>query len=205
MLPLDNQPLFAILNPPPSNRMPRSMYVFRQGGSSVPESVAVNVRDRSHSIRADVDVPDGVVPSGVLLAMGSALGGFALYLKDGCLRYVHNLYGAHRDVIGSTTVVPPGPHHLEFVFTRTDRFAGAGELRIDGEPVGAGEIPRFTPMSFSYTGGGVTCGYETGPAVGDDYVAPFEANVTIARVVVEVVGDPNYDPLAEFRAIMTEQ
>ena len=205
VLPLDNKPLFAILNPPPSNRAPRSTYIYRQLGSAVPESVAVNVRDRSHTIRADVDVPDTAVPNGILIAMGSALGGFAFYLKDGCLRYVHNLYGASRDVIGSASVVPPGPHRLEAAFTRTERHAGTVELRLDGETVGTGDIPRFTPMSFSYTGGGITCGYETGPAIGDDYVAPFEANVTIARAIVEVAGDPNYDPLAEFRAIMTQQ
>ena len=48
----------------------------------------------------DVDVADGgVAPEGVLLAIGSVLGGWSFHLLDGRLRYVHNLYGkdARRD------------------------------------------------------------------------------------------------------------
>ena len=60
-------------------------------------------------------------------------------------------------------------------------------------------------MSFSGTGGGLTCGYEVGPAVGDDYVAPFRCNATIRRVVVDVSGEHERDPMAVFQAIMAEQ
>jgi hypothetical protein len=44
-----------------------------------------------------------------------------------------------------------------------------------------------------------------GPAVGDDYVAPFRCNAAIRRVVVEVSGDHERDPMAVFQAIMSEQ
>ena len=71
--------------------------------------------------------------------------------------------------------------------------------------VASGEIAHFTPMSFSYTGGGVTCGYEAGPAIGEGYTAPFPANIAIERVVVDVSGDPYHDPLAAFREIMAKQ
>ena len=60
-------------------------------------------------------------------------------------------------------------------------------------------------MTFSYTGGGLTCGYEVGPAIGDGYSAPFRANVEIDRVVVDVAGNAHRDPAAEFDAIMSEQ
>ena len=103
------------------------------------------------------------VAEGILLAMGSALGGFALYLRDGRLRYVHNLYAKERHVVGSDEVIAPGAHELAFTFTKTKGFAGTGTLRVDGRVVGEGEIPHFTPMSFSGTGGGLTCGYEVGP------------------------------------------
>ena len=94
VLPLDNRPLFAILNPRPNTRQERDTYVYYPSGAPVPESVAVNVRNRSHTVTAFVTVPDGVVASGTLLALGSVLGGFTLQLVDGRLRYVHNLYGA---------------------------------------------------------------------------------------------------------------
>jgi hypothetical protein len=41
--------------------------------------------------------------------------------------------------------------------------------------------------------------------VGDDYAAPFRANVAILCVSVEVAGAPHVDPQAEFEAIMSEQ
>ena len=71
--------------------------------------------------------------------------------------------------------------------------------------VGAADIPHFTPMTFSYTGGGLTCGYEVGPAIGDGYDAPFRTNVEIDRVVVDVSGSPHRDPEGEYDAIMAEQ
>jgi arylsulfatase len=205
VLPLDNRPLFAMMNPRPSKRHDRETYTYFANGAPVPEHVAVKVRNRAHVINAHLTVPDGVVPNGVLLAMGSALGGFSLYFLDGCLRYVHNLYGARRDAVESDVVVGPGTHMCSFEFTRDRRGGGTGELRVDGLVVGAGVIPQYTPMSFTYTGGGITCGYEAGPAVGDDYVAPFPANVDIDRVVVDVSGEPFSDPLAAFAKIMAEQ
>ena len=60
-------------------------------------------------------------------------------------------------------------------------------------------------MAFTGTGGGLTCGYEVGPAVGDDYTAPFRCNATIQRVIVEVSGEHDRDPMAVFQAIMAEQ
>jgi hypothetical protein len=92
-----------------------------------------------------------------------------------------------------------------YEFTKTTGLAGRGELRVDGTVVGAADIPLFTPMQFSNTGGGMTCGYELGPAVGDDYVAPFRCNATIHRVVVEVAGAHERDPMAVFQALMAEQ
>jgi arylsulfatase len=170
------------------------------------------VRNRSHTITATITVPAGVAPEGTLLALGSVLGGFTLQMLEGRLRYVHNLYGARRDVVDSTAIVAPGAHiiapgahEVSFVFTKTAEYTGRGELLLDGRVVGAGDIPHFTPMTFSYTGGGLTCGYEVGPPIGDGYEAPFRANVEIDRVVVDVTGAPHRDPAGEYEAIMSEQ
>jgi len=205
VLPLDNRPLFAILNPRPTHRTARERYTYLPHGSPVPEHVAVNVRNRTHRIVADVTIDKGVKANGVIVAFGSVLGGFSFYLRDGRPQYVHNLFGARRDVVKATNIVGPGSHHLECVFSRTGAFAGTIELRVDGRSAASGEIPHFTPMSFSYTGGGLTCGYEVGPAVGDDYEAPFRANFGLSEVTIDVTGSPVRDPMAEFEAIMAEQ
>jgi arylsulfatase len=205
VLPLDNRPLNAILNPRPRRRGARNRYVYKPFGAPVPEPSAVHVPNRAHTITAEVEIDAGVAAEGILLAMGSALGGFAFYLLEGRLRYVHNLYGKERHVVVSYEDIAPGAHELAYTFTKTKGFAGTGMLTVDGEVVGEDLIPHFTPMAFTATGGGLTCGYEVGPAVGDDYVAPFRCNATIRRVIVEVSGDHERDPMAVFQAIMSEQ
>ncbi|HEY5014566.1 MAG TPA: arylsulfatase, partial [Acidimicrobiia bacterium] len=71
VLPLDNRPLAALLNPRPRRAQSRSRYTYYPFGALVPEDVAVNVRNRSHTITAFVDIAEGAAPEGVLLALGS--------------------------------------------------------------------------------------------------------------------------------------
>jgi arylsulfatase len=205
VLPLDNRPLAALMNPRPHAGASRTRFVYYAHGAPVPEPVAVNVRNRSHAISTRIDAAAGQAANGVVLALGTVLGGFSLHFRDGVLRYVHNLYGKRRHVIAAGEPIEPGAHDIAFVFTKTGEFAGRGELRIDGRAVADGEIPHFTPVRFSITGAGLTCGYEQGPAVGDDYAAPFRANFGIAPVVVEVSGAAYRDPVGELEAIMSEQ
>ena len=144
----------------------------------------------------------------MLLALGSALGGWSLHILDGRLRYVHNLYGKERQVVASSTLIAPGPHRVEYEFTKDGEApapGGIGVLRCDGLEVGRGVIPRFTPSGFTGTGVGLTCGYEWGPAIGDGYAAPFAFGGIIRRAVARVTGPVVHDPLAELEAILAEQ
>jgi arylsulfatase len=205
VLPLDNRILLTILNPPPNKILERDRYRYVPFGAPVPQSIAVDVRNRSHEIAATVRVDDGVVPEGVLLAMGCVLGGWSFQVLDGRLRYLHNLYGKSVDVIESDRAVGAGAHTLGFRYEKVDDEGGRAELLVDGGIVGAGVIPKFTPTSYNNTGAGLSCGYELGPAVGEGYDAPFRWNGDLVEVVVEVTGEPRVDPLKEFERIMTEQ
>jgi arylsulfatase len=205
VLPLDNRVLWVITNPKPHHRRERSSFRYFPGGAQVPEPVAVNVRNRSHAMTVKVEVAEGTVPSGVLLALGSALGGWSFHLLDGRLRYVHNLYGKRRYVIETDDILGPGSHTLRFSFEKDDKRGGDGVLQIDGAVVAEGVIRSFTPAGFNGVGVGLTCGYEWGPAVGDGYQAPFPFNGTITHAVVEATGPVVRDPLAELAAIMSEQ
>jgi arylsulfatase len=205
VLPLDNRILYTILNPPPNKILERRRYRYVPFGAPVPQSIAVDVRNRSHEITASVRIPDGVVPEGVLLAMGCVLGGWSLQVLDGRLRYLHNLYGKTLDVIESDRAVGAGARALGFRYEKVDDEGGRAELLVDGEVVGDGAIPKFTPTSYNNTGAGLSCGYELGPSVGKGYDAPFRWNGELVEVVVEVTGEPRVDPLKEFERIMTEQ
>jgi arylsulfatase A-like enzyme len=205
VLPLDNRVLWALVHPKPDRRVPRDEYEYFQGGAQVPESVAVNVRNRSHELVVDVTIADPDDTDGVLLALGSALGGWSLHILGARIRYAHNLYGAELHVIESADVVSPGDHRIEYTFSKDGGLGGTGVLRCDGREVGRGSIPRFTPSGFNGVGAGLTCGYEWGAAVGGGYTAPFPFRGIIRRAVVRTTGPVIRDPLAELEAILAEQ
>ena len=106
-------------------------------------------------------VPDGVVPSGVLIAMGSVLGGWSFHFLNGHLRYVHNLYGKRRHELVSPEILPPGLHRVAFEFEKDESLGGKVRLVVDGNAVSDGVIDRFTPAGFNGVGAGLTCGYES--------------------------------------------
>ncbi|MGZ6899605.1 MAG: sulfatase-like hydrolase/transferase [Acidimicrobiia bacterium] len=206
VLPLDNRPVAALMAP----RRPfqdRPFAVYRPSGQGVPEENAINVRGRSHELRAHVVTPGSGPGDGVLLAMGTVLGGWSFHVLDGRLRYVSNYVGRDRYVVESAVPIGPGPHVLTMRFDARPDFSGTVTLSVDGVAVGTGEVARTTPVRHSISGGGITCGWEQGPPVGPGYAAPFEFAGTLQAVEVEVLGadGPAQDHGATFAAIMSEQ
>lgn len=138
----------------------------------------------------------------MLVAMGTVLGGWSFQLLDGRPRYVNNFVGASVDVITAPDPVAPGRRLLEFEFTAK---GGRARLLVDGYPVAEDVISKVPIARYNLTGGGLTCGWEQGPAVGPDYSAPFRFTGTIDRVTITANGASRRDPEAEFEAIMSEQ
>jgi arylsulfatase A-like enzyme len=204
VLPLDNRAFSEFVIERPAGIADQDHYTYWPDGGMVPEMSAVNVRNRSHEITAAVEIPAGGA-EGVLLAMGSVLGGFTFFVQDGELRYVHNLCGYEQHRITAPISLAPGEHTLTFRFTKTAEHAGTGTLLVDGEVVGEGELPKFTPMRFSITCGGLRCGRDGGAAVADDYTGPFPFTGTIHQVVVDVTGRPHIEQQAELEQAVASQ
>lgn len=203
VLPLDARPLSELVLERPRTVPPRGRYTYLPGTSPIPEAVAVNVRNRSHRITAHVVVTEP--PEGVLIAQGSLLGGWSLFVQNGMLRYVHNLAGYEQHIVEAALDLAPGPHQLGFVFNRTGDHCGDGALFVDGRHVATAPIPRFTPLRFSLTGAGLTCGYSEELPVCEDYAAPFRFTAILERVVVEVDGQPFEDAEGEARIAIESQ
>ena len=101
---------------------PRSRYVYHPGTSQIPEGTTHDVRNRSHTVEAQVTIPpEGA--NGVLFAQGGRFGGYVLYVDNGTLVYDYNLAGTHMTV-RSDTPVPVGEALLRMQFT-TDATAAA--------------------------------------------------------------------------------
>ncbi|SOC86912.1 arylsulfatase [Curtobacterium sp. 314Chir4.1] len=187
----------------------RTEYTYYPGTAEVPEGVAPNIRNRSYTISAVVDV-DSTDAAGIVLAQGSRFGGHALFLDNGRLYYVYNFLGIDETVVSSDTVVPVGNH------TITAEFAKEGEeprgvangtltLRIDGQPVGAGPL-RTQPGKFALAGEGLAVGRDSADPVTQRYgTTSRSSGITIDHVAVSLAGDHYVDEEIEARGMLARE
>ena len=177
---------------------------------SVPFFAGPRVLNRPHSITADVEIPEHGA-EGVLLAQGTAAGGFTLYVKDRRLHYTHNWVGREFMHVESDAEVGAGRHLLRFEFEPTGQpepakghgSPGRLQLYIDGELVGDREVPYTTP--FAFNPGVLTCGADPGSPVTTNYERPFRFTGTIDTVTVDLSGELFDDPEAELRMHLARQ
>jgi hypothetical protein len=133
------------------------------GMGHLSENSVLNLKNKSHSVTAEIVVPDGGGHD-VLIAQGGAFAGWALYLQAGKPKYCHNLAGLARLYVEADTAVPVGEHQVRMEFAYDGGGFGKGgtvTLYIDGEQVGDGKIAATVPMIYS---GDETCdvGYDSG-------------------------------------------
>ena len=204
VLPLDSRMQARMSERKPSAGPVRNKYIYYPGGAPHFEYTAVNVKNRSHTITAEVEIPESGA-AGVLLAHGSYFSGYAFYVKEQRLVYVHNYLGLSEYRIVSEREIPPGKHRLEFRFTRTGEHCGKGALFIDGQAVGEGEIPRTIPAVIETSGEGLCCGYDGGLPVTHDYQSPFYFSGKISRVVVEVEAAERQEAELLVRSALVDQ
>ena len=201
VLPLNNQPgKFG------DRRHRRERYEYRPGIGSLPRAVAPNLHNRGFRIIAEVNSPGSV--SGAICAHGSASAGYAVYVRDNRLHYVHNFLGLQRFVAAASVPIPRGAHRLVVEFTMSARFKGNVELFYDDLPVGAAEIPMTVP--FFYGTAGFTVGYLRGHSVIHEEHVPFAfTDGALHRVIIEpetrTWRDPVLDPKNADRAALGTQ
>ena len=85
------------------------------GMGRLSESSVLNLKNKSHSVTAQVTVPDGGA-DGVIISQGGAFGGWSLYLVDGRPRYCYNLFGLQRFHVAGDEPVPAGDHQVRVEF-----------------------------------------------------------------------------------------
>ncbi|MFQ6398776.1 arylsulfatase [Nocardia sp. KC 131] len=212
-LPLDDRAAVEIVTTPrPQLAPPRNRYVYRPGGAEVPESVAVNIRNRSYSIGALVDIPEPGA-AGVLFSHGGRFGGHALYVKDNRLHYVYNFLGSEEQKISASEDLPTGQKLILAASFEKDgedppgTAHGVMSLYYGGRKVGAGRI-KTQAGRFSLAGEGLHAGRDSGESVTDDYPgsAPWAfTGGTLHRVAVDVSGEPYVDLEREAVAMLSRE
>jgi arylsulfatase len=80
VFPIDARGTMRLADVKPQLALPRKLYVYYPHTSVVSNMIAPRITNRRHAITATVDLKNGA--DGVLVAQGSASGGYVLYLKD---------------------------------------------------------------------------------------------------------------------------
>ncbi|MCA9423243.1 MAG: hypothetical protein KC592_19645, partial [Nitrospira sp.] len=73
----------------------RTSLTLYEGMEGMSENVFINIKNRSHTITAQLEIPDGDI-NGVILAQAGRFGGWSLYVKDGKPTYTYNFLGLQR-------------------------------------------------------------------------------------------------------------
>jgi arylsulfatase A-like enzyme len=210
-LPLLDLTAVEVLSDPtrPQVVPPRDRYVYYPDAAEVPESAAVNIRNRSYSIAVEVAI-DSKDASGVLFSHGARFGGHSLYVKYGTLNYAYNFVGSKEQIVGSTKEIPTGNMILGASFVREgDAMPATGTLSlfINDEKVGEGQI-MTQPGNFSLVGEGLNVGKDPGEPVTSDYagVHPYAfTGGTIKEAIVDVSGEHYVDLELEGFAMMKRE
>jgi arylsulfatase len=115
------------------------------------ENVFPNIKNRSLTITADVEIPQGGA-SGVILAQGGRFGGWSLYFKDGMPSYAYNFLCLERFRIAASQPAPAGMATIRFEFAYDGgglARGGLGTIFVNDQKVAEGRIERTQPMIFS--------------------------------------------------------
>jgi arylsulfatase len=211
VLPIDSRGPTRFADPRPQLAVARQSYTFYPGTQMVPINAGPAMLNRSHSITADVEIPNGGA-EGCLLSAGDVQGGYSFYVQGGKLRYVYNYVGSLFFHAESDAMVPEGRHKLRFEFEKTGELdvakgkgaPGKAQLYVDGKLVGQADVPVTNPLSLGL-GGGIICGADSGSSVCDKYEPPFKFTGTIYTVTVELEGDLIRDVESEVRIAMARQ
>lgn len=130
----------------------RSTVTFTGAGLRLTEETAPNVKNRSHTITAVIDVPDSGA-DGVVVAQGGRFGGWSLYCHDGRAHYAYNYFGLTVHRIAAPSQLSPGRHEIRMEFSYDGGAVGRGgdvTLLVDGEKAAEGRVDATIPYYFAF-------------------------------------------------------
>ncbi|MHB0958317.1 MAG: arylsulfatase [Pirellulaceae bacterium] len=130
----------------------RSSLTLAEGMTGMSENAFLNVKNKSKTITAEVEVPQGVVANGAILVQGGRFGGWGLYVHDGVPAYDYNFLGLERFTVAAQEKLKPGKSTIRFEFAYDGGGSGkggTGTLYVNDKKVGEGHIERTQPTIFS--------------------------------------------------------
>jgi arylsulfatase A-like enzyme len=156
VMPLDNSTLSRWNSPKPNLTGDRAVFTYSGGPTSIPNSGAPHVLNRSYTITADVEIPEGGA-EGMIVTDGGRFGGYGLFLSKGELGirrgkpvFLYNLLDLKR-TIWAGPELDAGKHTIVFDFKIDSPGlgkGGTGVLYVDGKEVDRNSMEHTTPICF---------------------------------------------------------
>jgi arylsulfatase len=167
----------------------RTSLTLAEGMTGMMENVFINVKNRSKTITAEVEVPASGA-NGAIIVQGGRFGGWSLYVKDGVPAYDYNFLGLARYSVASKEKLAPGKATIKFDFAYDGGGlgkGGTGTLFVNGRKVAEGRIENTQGMIFSAdetADVGIDLGTPVVEEIGSDAKSKFTGK--IAKVTIEV-------------------
>jgi arylsulfatase len=188
VFPLDNSVVTRLLTPRPSDTAGRNTFTYSGELSGLDPSDAPSILNRSYTITADIEVPQGG-GEGMIATLGGRFGGYGLYLLKGKPVFLYNFLDLERFRWEGPMALTPGKHTVVFEFTYDGPGfgkSGTGMLKVDDREVANKKIPHTIPflMALDET---FDVGIDTRTPVDDnDYQLPFRFTGKIAKLAYKL-------------------
>lgn len=126
----------------------RTKLTLYEGAKGIPENAFINIKNTSHTITAEVDVPANA--SGVIVCQGGDFGGWTFYMMDGKPAYIYNWVGLENYTVSASQKVAPGKHTitLDFAYEGGRGGGGTATISVDGAKTAEGKITKTNSNTF---------------------------------------------------------
>jgi hypothetical protein len=195
VLPLDNSRVVR-LDPAirPSLTRGRRSFTFYEGQSRIPEGASPDIKNKSWSVTADVEVKADA--TGMIVTQGGLFSGWALYLEKGKPVFHYNFCDvAHYEVAGKGALAP-GKRTIKMDFAYDGGGVGKGgtaTVTVDGKEVAKGRVEKTVPIRIAFDEG-LDVGEDTGTPVNLNYDVPFKFTGIIHKVTIDLKPKPGDPP-----------
>jgi arylsulfatase len=189
VFPLDNSKVTrANPNNRPSLIGKRTSFSYYQGEKRIPEPAAPDVKNKSWSLTADIEIP-GSGAEGVIATLGGFSNGWALCLVKGKPVFHYTFGFTEHYKIEGPQPLSAGHHTVLFDFKYDGGGigkGGMGALSVDGQQVAQGRIEHTVGIRFTLNVESFDVGEDTGTAVDTSYTVPFTFTGSINKVTIDL-------------------
>ena len=156
VLPLDNSTLARWNTPRPSLTAGRTDFTYSGELTGVPAAAAPSILNKSYTITAEVEIPEGGA-EGMIVTEGGRFGGYGLFLSKGELgligqgRCSSTTCSTSSARCGQGPKLDAGKHTIVFDFKSDGPGlgkGGTGVLSVDGQEVARNSMEHTTPITF---------------------------------------------------------